>query len=240
MSAVSPQLRGFLETHIPLIEKELFSFLPVQEPEAFMYGPMRDYPERGGKRSRPALVLLSCATFGGDVNKALRTAAAFEMFQSFALLHDDIEDEDAERYGEKTLHEEHGLAVALNVGDLLIGEGYRLIGEGVGDLMAFDAAHEAIVVAWEGGVVRGHRTPTSEMDLHRQVMLKRPDLGAIVHSHSPWASVCACAHRSIPVLVDDMAEVIGGQVQCAAYAPAGRSRARAQNRTRFTRRSWRG
>ena len=83
---------------------------------------------------------------------------------------------------------------------------------------------DLVVVAWEGGVVRGHRTPTSEMDLHRQVMLKRPDLGAIVHSHSPWASVCACAHRSIPVLVDDMAEVIGGQVQCAAYAPAGEHR----------------
>ena len=59
MSAVSPELRGFLETHIPLIEEELFSFLPLQEPAEFMYRPMRDYPERGGKRSRPALVLLS-------------------------------------------------------------------------------------------------------------------------------------------------------------------------------------
>ena len=86
MSAVAAELRDFLEHYIPLIEQELFSFLPVQEPEEFMYRPMRDYPERGGKRSRPALVLLSCATVGGDVNKALRTAAAFELFQSFALL----------------------------------------------------------------------------------------------------------------------------------------------------------
>src|SRR5206468_11325037 len=37
-------------------------------------------------------------------------------------------DNDEMRYGEKTLHAEHGLAVALNAGDLLIGEGYRLIG----------------------------------------------------------------------------------------------------------------
>jgi geranylgeranyl pyrophosphate synthase len=43
------------------------------------------------------------------------------------LIHDDIEDNDAWRYGEKTLHAEHGIAIALNVGDLLIGEGYRLI-----------------------------------------------------------------------------------------------------------------
>ena len=99
MAAVSPQLRRFLEDHIPLIEDELFSFLPIQEPEEFMYRPMRDYPERGGKRFRPALVLLSCKALGGDINKAVRTAAAFEMFQSFAVVHDDIEDDEHDRYG---------------------------------------------------------------------------------------------------------------------------------------------
>jgi geranylgeranyl pyrophosphate synthase len=60
-----------------------------------------------------------------DVRKV---AVAVECFHKASLIHDDIEDDDATRYGEKTLHEEHGLAVALNVGDLLIGEGYRLIG----------------------------------------------------------------------------------------------------------------
>ena len=47
--------------------------------------------------------------------------------QTCALPIYDIEDGDAQRYGEKTLHEEYGVAVALNVGDLLIGEGYRLL-----------------------------------------------------------------------------------------------------------------
>ena len=53
---------------------------------------------------------------------------AVECFHKASLIHDDIEDNDSFRYGEKTLHEEYGVAVALNVGDLLIGEGYRLIG----------------------------------------------------------------------------------------------------------------
>jgi L-fuculose-phosphate aldolase len=83
---------------------------------------------------------------------------------------------------------------------------------------------DLVVVGWEGGVLRGNRVPTSELELHRQILRKRPDLGALVHSHSPWASVCACAHRSIPVLADDVAEVIGGEVQCAPYVPAGRHR----------------
>jgi len=57
-----------------------------------------------------------------------KIAVAIECFHKAALIHDDIEDNDASRYGEKTLHEEYGIPIALNVGDLLIGEGYRLIG----------------------------------------------------------------------------------------------------------------
>ena len=87
---------------------------------------------------------------------------------------------------------------------------------------------DLVVVGWTGGVVRGSRVPTSELELHRQILRKRSDLGALVHSHSPWASVCACAHRSIPVLADDMAEVIGGEVRCAPHVPAGRHRELAQ------------
>ena len=83
---------------------------------------------------------------------------------------------------------------------------------------------DLVVVAWEGGVLRGDRLPTSEMELHRQLYLQRPDLGALIHTHSRWASVCACAHLNIPVLVDDMAEVIGGEVRCAPYVPGGRHR----------------
>ncbi len=86
------------------------------------------------------------------------------------------------------------------------------------------SADDLVVVGWEGGVLRGHRLPTSEFELHRQILRKRPDLGALIHSHSPWASVCACAGRGIPVLADDMAEVIGGEVRCAPHVAAGRHR----------------
>ncbi len=68
----------------------------------------------------------ACATLPlpEDIRKV---AVAVECFHKASLIHDDIEDGDAQRYGEATLHEEHGTAVALNVGDLLIGEGYRLL-----------------------------------------------------------------------------------------------------------------
>jgi geranylgeranyl pyrophosphate synthase len=54
---------------------------------------------------------------------------AVEAFHKASLIHDDIEDGDELRYGEKTLHEAYGVPVALNAGDFLLGEGYRMIGE---------------------------------------------------------------------------------------------------------------
>ncbi len=127
MSDPSPALKQFLERFIPLIEKEMFSFLPVLEPEGYMYRPMRDYPERGGKRSRPAMVLLACEALGGDTGKALRTAAAFEMFQSFALLHDDIEDDSEFRRGKPCIHKLHGIPLSINIGDALYAKVFEVL-----------------------------------------------------------------------------------------------------------------
>lgn len=92
----------------------------------------REWLGRAGKRWRPFLTVAayqalsdnSSAPAPEDIRKV---AVAVECFHKASLIHDDIEDNDALRYGEKTLHEEHGVAVALNVGDLLIGEGYRLL-----------------------------------------------------------------------------------------------------------------
>ncbi len=92
----------------------------------------REWLSRAGKRWRPFLTTAAYqalrATPGAPLPEDLRKiAVAVECFHKASLIHDDIEDNDATRYGEKTLHEEHGVAVALNVGDLLIGEGYRLL-----------------------------------------------------------------------------------------------------------------
>ena len=79
-----------------------------------------------------------------------RLAVAVECFHKASLIHDDIEDGDEKRYGEKTLHVEYGLPVALNCGDLLVGEGYRLI--------AASGASTESIVAMLKIASRGHRT----------------------------------------------------------------------------------
>ena len=96
----------------------------------------------GGRRWRPflaAAVFEALRTDGrhaddadGDavaIDAIQRIAVAVECFHKASLVHDDIEDGDFERYGEPTLCGAHGVPIALNVGDLLIGEGYRLLAE---------------------------------------------------------------------------------------------------------------
>lgn len=94
----------------------------------------RAWLAKSGKRWRPFLAACSWKALQDDQEVPLPTdlkklAVAVECFHKASLIHDDIEDGDDLRYGEATVHAEHGVPVALNVGDLLLGEGYRLIAE---------------------------------------------------------------------------------------------------------------
>jgi geranylgeranyl pyrophosphate synthase len=85
-----------------------------------------------GKRWRPFLTACAFKALQSDPEQPLpdalkRAAVAVECFHKASLVHDDIEDADERRYGRDTLHVEHGVPVALNAGDLLLGDGYRLL-----------------------------------------------------------------------------------------------------------------
>jgi geranylgeranyl pyrophosphate synthase len=85
-----------------------------------------------GKRWRPFLTACAYKALQDDPSAPLpdslrKAAVAVECFHKASLVHDDIEDADDRRYGRATLHVEHGVPVALNAGDLLLGEGYRLL-----------------------------------------------------------------------------------------------------------------
>jgi geranylgeranyl pyrophosphate synthase len=92
----------------------------------------REWLSRAGKRWRPFLTVCAYKAMQADPDAPLpvglrQIAVAVECFHKASLIHDDIEDEDAQRYGAATLHTEQGVPIALNVGDLLVGEGYRLL-----------------------------------------------------------------------------------------------------------------
>ena len=94
----------------------------------------REWLQRAGKRWRPFLTVAAFQALRDTPEAPLppdirKIAVAVECFHKASLVHDDIEDQDAERYGQETLHQDYGVPVALNAGDLLVGEGYRLLAE---------------------------------------------------------------------------------------------------------------
>jgi geranylgeranyl pyrophosphate synthase len=114
-----------------------------------------EWMAKAGKRWRPfltACVFEALSDEQTDVSEdTLRKAAvAVECFHKASLIHDDIEDGDSKRYGQQTLHEEYGVPVALNIGDLLLGEGYRL-------LIELDVAADVKTKLLDAAV-QGHRT----------------------------------------------------------------------------------
>lgn len=114
-------LTDYLRSASALLDEALEEILPRREPMEFLYGPAADYPSRGGKRFRPSLLMLCAALPGGDPALALPSALALELFQNFALVHDDIEDDSLYRRGAPTLHRLHGIPLAINAGDMLFG-----------------------------------------------------------------------------------------------------------------------
>ena len=78
-----------------------------------------DSPQARGKRIRPLLTLLSCASVGSKWQPALPAAAAIELLHNFSLIHDDIEDRSETRRGRPTLWTKWGIEQAINTGDAL-------------------------------------------------------------------------------------------------------------------------
>ena len=113
-----------------------------------------DFLGRGGKHSRPFITLAAYNALSGDQacgadgpavigewpDHIFRTAMSIETFHKASLVHDDIEDDDGYRYGQPALHRKFGIPTAINVGDYLIGLGYRLVSRDAADMGGETAA----------------------------------------------------------------------------------------------------
>jgi len=98
------------------------------------------------------------------------------------------------------------------------GEGMLItpLGMGAEGLMEDD-----IVFVQMDGSSHGRREPSGEWLLHRDILAKRPEIGAVVHAHSPAATALACMRREIPPFHYMIAMLGGNNVRCAKYATFG-------------------
>lgn len=137
----------------------------------------RSWLMRPGNRWRPFTTVAAyeaiCkrkpgACLPADIRKI---AIAIECHHKGSLAHDDIEDDYQQRHGEKTLHVEYGVPLALNVGDLLIGESYRLIGDCAAPARSI-ARMLAVAAHGQSEVCRGRGAEICCGDSSQQISLK--------------------------------------------------------------------
>ena len=80
---------------------------------------------------------------------------------------------------------------------------------------------EDVVSVDFGGKATGRRKPSSEWRFHRDIYAARPEVRAIVHAHSPFATALACLNRGIPAFHYMIAVAGGDDIRCAPYATFG-------------------
>src|SRR5882672_2295017 len=89
-----------------------------------LYGPNEYFLKLGGKRVRPALVLMGNELFDEINPDAWQVATAIELFHNFTLIHDDIMDKAPLRRGMETVHAKYGESTALLAGDVMLVAAY--------------------------------------------------------------------------------------------------------------------
>lgn len=95
-------------------------YLATDRPAPYLHDLVNDYPGRPGKMMRPSICIAVARAFGATLDDALGSAAAIEIFHNALLVHDDIEDGSEVRRGRPTLHQTHGIPLAINAGDAML------------------------------------------------------------------------------------------------------------------------
>ena len=150
--------------------------------------------ESGGKRLRPALVLLAANAFGATGEARHVLAAVIEFIHTATLLHDDVVDESNMRRGRKTANAEFGNAASVLVGDFLYSRAFQMM-VSVGSLRVMEVVADATNIIAEGEVLQLLNVHDADTDEERYLKVIRyktarlfqaaTQVGAILGGASP-------------------------------------------------------
>jgi octaprenyl-diphosphate synthase len=155
----------------------------------------------GGKRLRPAILLLMCGALGYTDTQRFNMAAVVEFIHTATLLHDDVVDESTLRRGRPTANESFGNPASVLVGDFLYSRAFQMMVDAQ-DMRIMQTLADATNVIAEGEVmqlVNMHDASLDEAAYLRVIRSKTAKLFeasarlAAILSHSPPAIEAACA-----------------------------------------------
>lgn len=80
---------------------------------------------------------------------------------------------------------------------------------------------QMVIVNMKTQEYEGNLKPSVEAPIHSKILLGRPEVNGIVHTHSTNALTVATTRKGIPPICDDQVQILGGDVRCAAYTYPG-------------------
>jgi L-fuculose-phosphate aldolase len=87
----------------------------------------------------------------------------------------------------------------------------------------FMKPEDLVLMNQDGMIISGTRLPTSEREVHRCIFNKRPDIGAIIHSHSVYAMAAATLKEGIPPITEEMCQLLAGGIPLSqAFVPSSK------------------
>jgi octaprenyl-diphosphate synthase len=160
----------------------------------------------GGKRLRPALLLLTCGALGFQGAQRHTLAAVVEFIHTATLLHDDVVDESKLRRGRDTANELFGNAASVLVGDFLYSRAFQMMVE-VGQMRIMEVLSDATNVIAEGEVLQLMNMHDADLDEEGYLRVIR----------SKTAKLFEASSRLAPLLARSSAPI---EEACARYGQA--------------------
>lgn len=208
-------LGGYLADCRRLAIDEIRRFIPLDTTcGPILYDLMLEYPLREAKGLRPALCVAASRALGGGLEAVAPSAAILELYHNAFLIHDDVEDGSEQRRDGPTLHRMHGVPVAINVADGMLGlalepllDNMRVVGLGkalrimqaIARMSRETAEGQAIELDW----IRAARWDLTDDD-YRHMVLKKTGWYSFVAPVTIGAIVAGAEHAQLCAL-DEMA-----------------------------------
>lgn len=186
--------------------------------------------QSGGKRLRPALLLLTAGAFGYQGEHHRTLAAVIEFIHTATLLHDDVVDESSLRRGRDTANALFGNAASVLVGDFLHSRAFQMMVD-VGDMRILQVLSEATNIIAEGEVLQLMNCHDTDVDEARYLQVIRcktaklfeaaARLGALIGSAPPDAERCLAEYGmhlgTAFQLIDDVLDYSGSESETGKH-----------------------
>jgi octaprenyl-diphosphate synthase len=166
----------------------------------------------GGKRLRPALLLLVCGALGFRGNQRFNLAAVIEFIHTATLLHDDVVDESALRRGRPTANENFGNPASVLVGDFLYSRAFQMMLD-AGNMRIMEILAEATNVIAEGEVLQLMNMHDASLDETSYLRIVRSKTAKLFEASARLGAVLAGSPPGLELACAEYGQALGTAFQ---------------------------